>query len=32
MQTDFARKILALGTNQAKMAVGRSAANHGNKG
>ena len=32
MLTAFARKILVLGTNHAKMAAGRSVANHGNKG
>ena len=32
MQTAFARKIVVLGTNQTKIAVGRSVANQGNKG
>ena len=32
MKTAFARKILVLGTNQTKMAVGRSAGTHGDNG
>ena len=30
--TTFARKIIVLGTNQTKMAAGRSVGNHGDKG